>query len=74
MLFLLFYCFSDIHVTRNEGARITIYTEGCKGLSGEIQYMENVQLVVSMSYPKRGDIQIAITSPKGRQLIDIDMN
>lgn len=42
-----------------------MYSNGCEGLSGEIKYLEYVQLVLSMTYPKRGDIQIAMKSPLG---------
>lgn len=55
-------------VSRNRAARITVYSNGCEGLSGEIKYLEYVQLVLTMSYPKRGDIQIAMKSPLGNIL------
>uniref|UniRef100_A0A2H8TZJ6 Neuroendocrine convertase 1 n=2 Tax=Melanaphis sacchari TaxID=742174 RepID=A0A2H8TZJ6_9HEMI len=54
-------------VTRNRAARITVYSNGCEGLSGEIKYIEYVQLVLTMSYTKRGDIQIAMKSPLGTE-------
>ncbi|KAE9538815.1 hypothetical protein AGLY_005397 [Aphis glycines] len=54
-------------VSRNRAARITVYSNGCEGLSGEIKYLEYVQLVLSMTYPKRGDIQIAMKSPLGTE-------
>ena len=57
-------------VTRNRAARITVYSSGCEGSTGEIKYLENVQLVLTMSYSKRGDIQIAMKSPLGKIFFD----
>lgn len=59
------YVFRNFPVSRNRAARITVLSNGCEGLAGEIKYMEHVQLVLTMSYPKRGDIQIAMKSPLG---------
>lgn len=52
-------------MTRDRAARIIVKSDGCEGLTGEINYIESVQLVVTMTYPKRGDIQIAMRSPLG---------
>jgi len=59
------YLFRGFPVSRKRAARITVHSNGCKGLAGEIEYLEYVQLVLTMSYPKRGDIQIAMKSPLG---------
>lgn len=56
---------SGFPVSRNRAARIIVYSNGCEGLSGEIQFIEYVQLVLSMTYTRRGDLQIAIKSPLG---------
>lgn len=61
--------FRGFSVSRNKGARITVYSNGCEGLSGEIRYIEFVQLVVTMTYPKRGDIQVSMRSPSGNVYI-----
>lgn len=63
------YLFRGFPVTRNSAARITVYSDGCKGMSGEVRFMEYVQLVLTMTYPKRGDIQIAMQSPLGNDAI-----
>lgn len=57
--------FRGFPVSRNEAARIIVNSNVCEGLSGEIRFIESVQLVVILSYPKRGDIQIAMKSPLG---------
>lgn len=62
---VLFFCFRNFPVSRNSGARIIVNSTGCENLSGEVKYIEAVQLVLSMTYPKRGDIQIAMRSPLG---------
>lgn len=59
------YLLRGFPVSRNRATRITVHSNGCEGLTGEIKYLENVQLVLAMSYPKRGDIQIAMKSPLG---------
>ncbi|KAL5239580.1 hypothetical protein ACI65C_006990 [Semiaphis heraclei] len=54
-------------VSRNRAARIIVNSNGCEGLTGEIKFLEYVQLVVTMTYPKRGDIQITMRSPLGTE-------
>lgn len=63
---LFFICLvRGFPVSRNRAARIIVYSNGCENLAGEVQYIEYVQLVLTMTYPKRGDIQIAMRSPLG---------
>ncbi|XP_050520108.1 neuroendocrine convertase 1-like [Daktulosphaira vitifoliae] len=50
---------------RYKSARIIVYVDGCRDMPGEINYLEQVQLVLTVTYPKRGDIQVAIRSPQG---------
>ncbi|KHJ94752.1 convertase P-domain protein [Oesophagostomum dentatum] len=38
---------------------------GCKGTSGEVNYLERVQLVVNVEHPRRGLISLSLTSPSG---------
>ena len=40
-------------------------TDGCEGQENEINYLEHVQLVLSMSYTKRGAISIDLYNPSG---------
>ncbi|XP_050441941.1 neuroendocrine convertase 1-like [Adelges cooleyi] len=58
----------NLVVERSKAARIRVNSEGCSGLPGEINYLEEVQLVLSMVYPKRGDIQISMKSPQGTEI------
>ncbi|KAI1721875.1 subtilase family domain-containing protein [Ditylenchus destructor] len=45
---------------------LQIYTNGCAGdRNSQVKYLEHVQAIVTLSAPKRGDIQIYLTSPKG---------
>uniref|UniRef100_A0A915DJ02 P/Homo B domain-containing protein n=1 Tax=Ditylenchus dipsaci TaxID=166011 RepID=A0A915DJ02_9BILA len=45
---------------------LQIYTNGCAGdRNTQVKYLEHVQAIVTLSAPKRGDIQIYLTSPKG---------
>lgn len=67
VFFFIFY--RNFPVSRNNGARITVNSTGCENMSGEVKYIEAVQLVLSMTYPKRGDIQIVMRSPLGIVLI-----
>jgi len=57
----------DFPISRYKAARIIVEVDGCQGLSGEVNYIESIQLIVSMTYPKRGDIQIAMRSPLGTE-------
>ena len=38
---------------------------GCKGTSNEIKYLEHVEAIISLSFSKRGDLVLYLTSPKG---------
>lgn len=64
MVFFI-YLLRGFPVSREKAARIIVRSNGCEKLPGEVQYIEYVQLVLTMSYPKRGDIQIAMRSPLG---------
>lgn len=57
--------YRDLDFSRYKAARIIVSVDGCSNMPGEINYLEQVQLVLSVSYPKRGDIQVAIRSPQG---------
>lgn len=48
------------------GARhvATVSTDGCAGSSDEVRYLEHVQCRIEMSYGRRGDIVIHLTSPQ----------
>ncbi|CAG5127635.1 unnamed protein product, partial [Candidula unifasciata] len=49
------------------GAKFTAHVEtvGCQGQATEVNYLEHVQAAISLSYQRRGDIVIYLTSPMG---------
>lgn len=57
----------SVRLTRNAAVKIEFGTEACKGQPFEINYLEHVQVVVSVSYPKRGDLQVAVRSAAGNE-------
>uniref|UniRef100_A0A183BVH1 P/Homo B domain-containing protein n=1 Tax=Globodera pallida TaxID=36090 RepID=A0A183BVH1_GLOPA len=45
---------------------LQVYTDGCADKrEQQVKYLEHVQAIVTLSAPKRGDIQIYLTSPRG---------
>jgi hypothetical protein len=45
---------------------LQLYTDGCADKrDNQVKYLEHVQAIVTLSAPKRGDIQIYLTSPRG---------
>ncbi|XP_025076934.1 furin-like protease kpc-1 [Pomacea canaliculata] len=52
----------DMHGARHVA---TVSTDGCAGSSDEVRYLEHVQCRIEMSYGRRGDIVIHLTSPQG---------
>ncbi|VDM52739.1 unnamed protein product [Angiostrongylus costaricensis] len=46
--------------------QLQLYTDGCAGSPDEqVVYLEHVQAIITLKAPKRGDIQIYLTSPSG---------
>lgn len=47
--------------------RLTVTTQarGCKGTANSVKYLEHVDAVVSLSFTKRGDLALYLTSPSG---------
>ncbi|RCN25498.1 convertase P-domain protein, partial [Ancylostoma caninum] len=39
--------------------------EGCKGTSGEVNFLERVQIAITADHPRRGQIALFLTSPSG---------
>nr|AAB30556.1 Lfur2 [Lymnaea stagnalis] len=59
---------SDVHsvtLTAHTKYQNEIHTDGCKGTSTEVNYLEHVQAVISLTYESRGNVVIYLTSPKG---------
>ncbi|KAL3074976.1 hypothetical protein niasHS_014421 [Heterodera schachtii] len=45
---------------------LQVYTDGCADRrEQQVKYLEHVQAIVTLSAPRRGDIQIYLTSPRG---------
>ncbi|VDL77010.1 unnamed protein product [Nippostrongylus brasiliensis] len=46
--------------------QLQLYTDGCAGsVDEQVVYLEHVQAIITLKAPKRGDIQIYLTSPSG---------
>ncbi|NXW09702.1 PCSK4 convertase, partial [Fregetta grallaria] len=56
-----------LHAPRNIGSELTISTDisSCSGRTKRIRSLEHVQVQLSLSYSRRGDLVIALTSPMG---------
>ncbi|NWQ91331.1 PCSK4 convertase, partial [Burhinus bistriatus] len=56
-----------LHTPRNIGSKLTISTDVsfCSGRTKCIRSLEHVQVQLSLSYSRRGDLVIALTSPMG---------
>jgi len=44
---------------------VDIESNGCQHTHNEIRYLEHVQVVLTIEYPRRGDLTIFITTPMG---------
>ncbi|XP_035752459.1 proprotein convertase subtilisin/kexin type 4 [Egretta garzetta] len=56
-----------LHAPRNIGSKLTVSTSvsSCLGRTKRIRSLEHVQVQLSLSYSRRGDLVIALTSPMG---------
>lgn len=52
---------------RNIGSKLTVPadTSSCSGRTRSIRSLEHVQVQLSLSYSRRGDLQVALRSPMG---------
>ncbi|BFZ01777.1 hypothetical protein BsWGS_04815 [Bradybaena similaris] len=55
------------HESLEGGTKFTAHVEAtaCQGQSTEVNYLEHVQAVITLTYQRRGDIVIYLTSPMG---------
>jgi hypothetical protein len=54
------------HINTAETISIPLETDGCGHLGGDrVAFLEHVQVRITLSAPKRGDVQIFLTSPAG---------
>ncbi|CAM9764712.1 unnamed protein product [Bubo scandiacus] len=56
-----------LHAPRTIGSQLTVSTNvsSCSGRTKRIRALEHVQVQLSLSYSRRGDLEIALTSPMG---------
>ncbi|XP_069733875.1 proprotein convertase subtilisin/kexin type 4 [Phaenicophaeus curvirostris] len=56
-----------LHTPRNIGSKLTVFTDAssCFGRTKRIRSLEHVQVQLSLSYSRRGDLVISLTSPMG---------
>ncbi|XP_065213884.1 neuroendocrine convertase 1-like [Planococcus citri] len=54
-----------LSITYEEPLRIEIVGSGCENAVNEVNYLEHVQLDITLSYSVRGDLQIKLISPSG---------
>lgn len=47
------------------GAEFTVSTDGCRGQMDEVNYLEHVQVVVTLQAQRRGELELYLTSPAG---------
>ncbi|CAI9719185.1 6-like protease kpc-1 isoform X2 [Octopus vulgaris] len=43
--------------------------DGCQGTTNGVQYLEHVQAQISLTYSRRGDLKIMLTSPNGTRSV-----
>ncbi|XKL62601.1 hypothetical protein PGB90_002434 [Kerria lacca] len=54
--------------SHGSGIRITADVKSCNGVPTEINYVEQVQIKISFTYNKRGDVQVKLKSPSGSEI------
>ena len=52
-------------IPRTGSLRLEKETTGCEGSENYIRYLEHVEVVLSLSFNRRGDLTIYLTSPQG---------
>lgn len=64
-----FAAFNILFRTIPHGNRLQLqlHTDGCANYPrNKVGYLEHVQAIITLTAPKRGDIQIYLTSPSGK--------
>jgi len=51
--------------TSKQSALVVFDSDACRGTDEEINYLEHVEVVVTVEYPIRGRLEIELTSPSG---------
>lgn len=52
-------------LVKGSEVNVRIYTTGCEGMQNEINFLEHVELKLSVKYPRRGSLSVYLTSPSG---------
>ena len=58
-------CFRSRPIPHEGSLTVEIDSTGCEGTENYIRYLEHVEVVLSLSFTRRGDLTIYITSPQG---------
>lgn len=53
------------NVAAMETVELTLETDGCRGQMDEVNYLEHVQVVVTLQAQRRGEVELYLTSPAG---------
>lgn len=48
---------------------MTLETDGCRGQLDEVNYLEHVQVVVTLQAKDRGEVELYLTSPAGTRSV-----
>ncbi|XP_055335787.1 neuroendocrine convertase 1-like [Paramacrobiotus metropolitanus] len=59
----------DLAFTHNRPLRVQVRTQACHESGNEINYLEHVETVLSLSHPKRGAVRIFLESPMGTRTL-----
>ena len=59
-----FFFWSEIK--NGKAIKIDIGSTGCHGKANEVNYLEHIQVFVTIEYSRRGDLHLNLTSPNGK--------
>lgn len=54
-----------IELHSGEKVEIAVTSTGCKDQEAEVAFLEHVEVIVDMTYTRRGDLEIILVSPQG---------
>ncbi|KAK2180746.1 hypothetical protein NP493_427g01043 [Ridgeia piscesae] len=62
---LIHYKGAAKNIPPNHRARVALTTDGCRGNSNHVLFLEHVQAIISLTGSRRGELQIFLVSPQG---------
>lgn len=65
LLSLFLFCFPSREISFHRPVTVSMTTSACHRQTNEVSYLEHVILRVTLTHPRRGDLQIFLTSPSG---------